>query len=110
MAARGKQIDVTVKYIPDVAALKNITAGMQDIKINVGNGKSIKRELTQPVQDAMKAVNKALSQGADDKTLLKLFQDVSKAAENAELKARSMINSINTSFSSAGNQNLLKRV
>ena len=110
MAARGKQIDVTVKYIPDVAALKNITAGMQDIKINVGNGKSIKRELTQPVQDAMKAVNKALSQGADDKTLLKLFQDVSKAAENAELKARSMINSINTSFSSAGNQNLLKQL
>lgn len=110
MAARGKQIDVTVKYIPDVAALKNITAGMQDIKINVGNGKSIKRELTQPVQDAMKAVNKALSQGADDQTLLKMFQNVSKAAENAELKARSMINSINTSFSSAGNQNLLKQL
>ena len=110
MAARGKQIDVTVKYIPDVTALKNIAAGMQDVKINVGNGKSIKRELTQPVQDAMKAVNKALSQGADDQTLLKMFQNVSKAAENAELKARSMINSINTSFSSAGNQSLLKQL
>lgn len=103
----AKEVDVQVRYIPDTSALKNALSGTQNIDFKIG-GSGLKKELLTPVQNAMKEVNKALASGADNKTLLKLFQDVGKAADSAKLKATGMLTEINSGFNSAGNQKLLK--
>lgn len=101
-----REVDIKVKYIPDTSALKSALSGAQKIDFKIG-GSGLKKELLAPVQNAMKEVNKALASGADNKTLLKLFQDVGKAADLAKNKAQGMLNELNTVFSSSGNQKLL---
>ena len=101
-----REVDIKVKYIPDTSALKSALSGAQKIDFKIG-GSGLKKELLAPVQNAMKEVNKAIASGADNKTLLKLFQDVGKAADLAKNKAQGMLNELNTVFSSSGNQKLL---
>ena len=101
-----REVDIKVKYIPDTSALKSALSGAQKIDFKIG-GSGLKKELLAPVQNAMREVNKAIASGADNKTLLKLFQDVGKAADSAKLKATGMLTEINSGFNSAGNQKLL---
>ena len=101
-----REVDIKVKYIPDTSALKSALSGAQKIDFKIG-GSGLKKELLTPVQNAMREVNKAIASGADNKTLLKLFQDVGKAADLAKNKAQGMLNELNTVFSSSGNQKLL---
>ena len=101
-----REVDIKVKYIPDTSALKSALSGAQKIDFKIG-GSGLKKELLTPVQNAMREVNKAIASGADNKTLLKLFQDVGKAADSAKLKATGMLTEINSGFNSAGNQKLL---
>lgn len=101
-----REVDIKVKYIPDTSALKSALSGAQKIDFKIGES-GLKKELLAPVQNAMREVNKAIASGADNKTLLKLFQDVGKAADSAKLKATGMLTEINSGFNSAGNQKLL---
>lgn len=101
-----REVDIKVKYIPDTSALKSALSSAQKIDFKIG-GSGLKKELLAPVQNAMREVNKALASGADNKTLLKLFQDVGKAADAARVKANGMLAEINSGFNSAGNQKLL---
>lgn len=101
-----REVNIKVKYIPDTSALKSALSGAQKIDFKIG-GSGLKKELLAPVQNAMREVNKAIASGADNKTLLKLFQDVGKAADLAKNKAQGMLNELNTVFSSSGNQKLL---
>ncbi len=101
-----REVDIKVRYIPDTSALKSALAGTQNIDFKIG-GSGLKKELLTPVQNAMREINKAISSGADNQTLLKLFQDVGKAADNAKAKASGMLAEINSGFNSAGNQKLL---
>lgn len=101
----NREVDVKVKYIPDTSALKKALSGTQNIDFKIG-GSGLKKELLTPVQNAMKEVNKALASGADNKTLVKLFQDVGKEADLAKNKAQGMLNELNTVFNSSGNQKL----
>ena len=101
-----REVDIKVKYIPDTSALKSALSSAQKIDFKIG-GSGLKKELLAPVQNAMREVNKAIASGADNKTLLKLFQDVGKAADLAKNKAQGMLNELNTVFSSSGNQQLL---
>lgn len=103
----AKEVDVKVRYIPDTSALKSALSGAQKVDFKISGG-DVKKELLTPVQNAMREVNKALSSGADSKTLLKLFQDVGKAADTAKTQASGMLSELNSVFSSAGNQQLLK--
>lgn len=103
----AKEVDVKVRYIPDTSALKSALSGAQKVDFKISGG-DVKKELLTPVQNAMREVNKALSSGADSKTLLKLFQDVGKAADTAKAQASGMLSELNSVFSSAGNQQLLK--
>lgn len=106
MAAGNDTVNIKVKYIPDTSALKSALAGTQNIDFKIG-GSGLKKELLTPVQNAMREINKAISSGADNQILLKLFQDVGKAADNAKAKASGMLAEINSGFNSAGNQKLL---
>ena len=101
-----REVDIKVKYIPDTSALKSALSGAQKIDFKIG-GSGLKKELLAPVQNAMKEVNKAIASGADNKTLLKLFQNIGKEADLAKNKAQGMLNELNTVFSSSGNQKLL---
>ena len=101
------QVDIKVKYIPDTSALKSALDKAQKIDFKF-NGGDVKKELLAPVQNAMKELNHALSSGADSSSLLKAFNNVGKAADEAKTKASGMMNEITTAFNSPGNQNLLK--
>lgn len=103
----AKDIEVKVKYIPDTSALKSALDNTQKIDFKIG-GSNLKKELLSPVQNAMKEVNKALANGADSTTLLKLFKDVGAAADVAKNKAQGMLTELNSVYNSAGNQKLLK--
>lgn len=107
MAASGNQVDVKVRYIPDTSALRTALEGTQKVDFKIGGG-DVKKELLTPIQNAMREVNRALSSGADSKTLLKLFKDVGSAADVAKTKANNMLTEFNSVFNSAGNQKLLK--
>lgn len=105
----AKDIEVKVKYIPDTSALKNAMNGAQNIDFKVG-GNGLKKELLSPVQNAMKEVNKAIASGANNKDLLKLFQNVDAEASKVQQKISLLKTELNATFNSAGNQQMLKQL
>ena len=105
----NREVDVKVKYIPDTSALRGALSGAQNIEFKIG-GAGLKKELTAPIQSAMREVNKAVASGADNKTLLKLFQNVNTEAEKVRQKISTLSTELNATFNSAGNQQMLKQL
>ena len=104
-----REVDIKVKYIPDISALKSALSGAQNIDFKIG-GSGLKKELLTPVQNAMREVNKAISSGADNKTLVKLFQNINTEVDKTRQKVSTMSNEINATFNSAGNKKMLEQL
>lgn len=109
MATKNRQVDVTVKYIPDVSELKGAMTSLQSVKFDI-NGKDAKNQIVRPVEEAMKEINKAISSGASSQDLVKLFERADAAAEGAQKQIHLMMENLNAGFSSAGNQQLLDQL
>ena len=104
-----REVDIKVRYIPDISALKSALSGAQNIDFKIG-GSGLKKELLTPVQNAMREVNKAISSGADNKTLVKLFQNINTEVDKTRQKVSTMSNEINATFNSAGNKKMLEQL
>ena len=103
--AKKNQIDIKVKYVPDTGALEAANKAIKNLKVPAGGelGKS-----TENIQNMFNKLTTSLESGASTQTITKNFKNVEKALSRAAVEAKQMASQMNTAFSSAGNQKLLK--
>lgn len=100
------EINIKVKYTPDTSGLKNIKE-LQSPEIKIG-GKSTGKGIFDSYNAAVKELKKELAGGADPVNILKALKNIGSEAGKANTQINSMIESINKSFQSPGNQALIK--
>ena len=99
-------INIRVKYIPDTTELRNIKE-LKAPEIKIG-GKNVGKNIFESYNAAVRDLNKEMSKGADASTMLKGFKNIEAEASKAKIQINNMIDAINKSFQSPGNQALIK--
>lgn len=99
-------INIRVKYIPDTTELRNIKE-LKAPEIKIG-GKNIGKNIFESYNAAVRDLNKEMSKGANASTMLKGFKNIETEASKAKIQINNMIDAINKSFQSPGNQALIK--
>lgn len=99
-------INIRVKYIPDTSGLRNIKE-LKAPEIKIG-GKNIGKNIFESYNAAVRDLNKEMSKGANASTMLKGFKNIEAEASKAKIQINNMIDAINKSFQSPGNQALIK--
>lgn len=106
MAAGNDTVNIKVKYIPDTSALKNIKEiRMPEIKIG---GKDAGKGVFDSYNNAIRDLNRELSQGTDASAITKAFKTVGEETTKVKTQINSMKEAINQSFQSPSNQSLIK--
>lgn len=99
-------INIRVKYIPDTTELRNIKE-LKAPEIKIG-GKNVGKNIFESYNAAVRDLNKEMSKGANASTMLKGFKNIEAEASKAKIQINNMIDAINKSFQSPGNQALIK--
>ena len=99
-------VNIRVKYIPDTSELRNIKE-LKAPEIKIG-GKNIGKNIFESYNAAVRELNKEMSKGANASTMSKGFKNIEAEASKAKIQINNMIDAINKSFQSPGNQALIK--
>ena len=107
MAVKGDRIEMTIHYTPDLSDVKKEISELSKMNIVI-DGKNMKKDLISPLQSSMKEINKAINEGADSKTILKMYESLNRQIEEARKTVNRFNSEMNASYNSEGNKKMLK--
>ena len=110
MAARGRQIDVTVRYTADLSNIQRQLKNIQQVKFNVDGG-DLHKELVGPLNEAMSDFRKALSgKNVGAEQISKSFEDMSYAIEESRIRLDSFSKRIKSFYETSSNRNSISQL
>lgn len=110
MAARGKQIDVTVRYTADLSNIQRQLKNIQQVKFNIDGG-DLHKELVGPLNEAMSDFRKALSgKNVGAEQISKSFEDMSYAIEESRIRLDSFSKRIKSFYETSSNRNSISQL
>lgn len=110
MAARGRQIDVTVRYTADLSNIQRQLKNIQQVKFNVDGG-DLHKELVGPLNEAMSDFRKTLSgKNVGAEQISKSFEDMSYAIEESRIRLDSFSKRIKSFYETSSNRNSISQL